>query len=173
MNKKEELRKVPTKNYIILIVMFIITFALVYYLYRWYDVYSDYQKETPVIRDVLPEINGEELDHYVQENPTTVVYMCTSSSNNCRTFENKFKKLIEKESLEEYITYINLSDVNTDDFTNNFNITYKYKKLLKNNYPALIVFEENNVVDIIQGNSKERLTITDVEKFLKENEIGE
>lgn len=173
MTKKESLRKIPTKNYIILIVMFALTFALVYYLYKWYNVYSNYQKETPVIRDTLPEINGDELEHYIQENPSIVIYMCTASDNICRSFENKFKKLIEKKSLEEYITYINLSDTDKEVFTNNFNDNYKYKKTLKNNYPSLIVFEENKVVDMIQGTSKEKLKITDVEKFLKENEIGE
>lgn len=173
MAKKEELRKVPTKNYIILVIMFIATFALVYYLYRWYNVYSTYQKETPVIRDTLPEINGDELDHYIQENPTTVIYLCTASDNKCRSFESKFKKLVEKDTLEEYITYINLSDTNTLDFTNHFNDTYKYKITLKNNYPALIAFEDNNIIDMIQESDKQKLSITKVKEFLKENEIGE
>lgn len=39
--KKEELREVPTKNYIALIAIFIATFLLAIYLYRYYVVYSE------------------------------------------------------------------------------------------------------------------------------------
>ena len=144
--KKEELRKVPTKNYIALITIFIATFLLAIYLYRYYVVYSEYQKQTPVIRDVIPEITDQELSNYVQESPNTVIYMCTASDDTCRNFEK---------------------------VTNDFNNKYDYKIKLKNNYPALVVFEDNEIRDIIQNSKKEKLTIDDVEQFLKRNKIGE
>lgn len=40
------------KNYIILAFIFLAVILLVWYIDRWYQVYSDYQKETPVIREV-------------------------------------------------------------------------------------------------------------------------
>ena len=66
--EKEEIRNVPLKNYIILLAIFIGTFLLTYYLYRWYKVYADYQNNIPVIRDSLTEITKEEMEHYVEEN---------------------------------------------------------------------------------------------------------
>ena len=99
---------------------------LVYYLYSWYKAYNEYQKEIPVIRNTLLEINSSEADHYIQENSDAVIYMCTASNDACRKFEKKFKKLIVKQSLEEAITYVNLSDSNTKEFTSNFNNSYKY-----------------------------------------------
>lgn len=171
--KKEELRKVPTKNYIILLIVIAITFFLVYYLYRFYVVYSAYQKETPVIRDVLPEITNQELEHYVQESPSAVIYMCTASSDACRNFEKSFKKLVEKENLSTYITYVNLSNADLGQFNDNFNHSYPYKQELKNEYPALVVFEDNKVRDIIQASDKKKLSISDVDQFLKRNKIGD
>lgn len=173
MAKKEELRKIPTKNYVIVVIMFLVTFLLVYYLYSWYKAYNEYQKEIPVIRNTLLEINSDEVDHYIKENADVVIYLCTASSNECRKYENNFKKLIEKKSLEESITYVNLSDVNTKEFTDKFNDSYKYKKELKNNYPAIVIFKDGNVVDMVQGDSKEKLTVSEVSKILKENKIGE
>lgn len=173
MAKKEELRKIPTKNYIILVGIFIILFLLVYYLCSWYKVYNDYQKEIPIIRNTLLEINSSEANHYIQENSDAVIYMCTASNDACRKFEKKFKKLIVKQSLEEAITYVNLSNTNTKEFTNNFNNSYKYKKELNNNYPAIVVFKDGNIVDMIQGDKKEELSISDVIKLLKENKVGE
>lgn len=173
LKKKEKLREIPTKNYLILLVIFIATFSLVYYLFRWYKVYSDYQNDIPVIRDSLPEISNEEMDHYIEENQTTVIYMCTASDTECRTFEKSFKKLIEKKSLKEYITYVNLTNTDLNNFTTNFNNNYKYKKTLTSTYPALVVFTDGEITDMIEATDKEKLSITEVDKFLKENKIGE
>ncbi len=170
---KKELRKIPTKNYVILMIIFIMVFLLIYYLYSWYKAYNEYQKEIPVIRDTLLEINSDEADHYIQENSDTVIYLCTASNDVCRKFEKNFKKLIEKKSLEEAITYVNLSDTSTEKFTDSFNNTYKYKNKLKNNYPALIVFKDGVIVDMVQGSKENKLTISEIEKVLKENNVGE
>ena len=173
MMKKEKLKEIPTKNYIILIVIFIVTFLLVYYLYRFYIVYSAYQKETPIIRTVLPEITDAELEHYIQEESSIVIYMCTASDDICRNFEKSFKKLILKKNLSTYITYVNLSNTDLTAFSNDFNNKYNYKQKLTDTYPALVVFENSEVRDIIQESKKERLTMYDVDQFLKRNKIGE
>ncbi len=171
--KIEGLRKIPVKNYIILLVIFLATFLLVYYLYRFYIVYSDYQKQTPIIREVLPEITYQELDHYVRESPSVVIYMCTASDDVCRNFEKNFKKLIIKKELTNYITYVNLTNADLEQFQIQFNSRYTYKQKLENNYPTLVVFEDSEVRDIIQNSKNEKLTIEEVDQFLKRNKIGE
>ncbi len=168
--KNDDKKSVPKKNYIILLGIIICTFLIVFYLYRWYKVYSDYQNDIPVIRDTLQEVSEEEMYHYIQENQTTVVYLCTASDTNCRNFEKKFKKLVEKDSLKEYIIYVNLTDVNKEEFMNKFNSTYPYKKKLQN-YPALIVFDSTKVVDMLQDKNN-NLSLSDVSGLLKRNEIG-
>ncbi len=168
MNEK---KSIPIKNYFILLLIILGTFFIVYYFYRWYVVYSDYQEDIPVIRDTLLEVSEEEMYHYIQENSTTVVYMCTSEDASCRNFEKSFKKLIERDSLKEYITYVNLTHVDKEKFIHNFNEKYHYKKELKN-YPAFIVFDSGNVVDLLQETKNSKVTISDVKSLLKRNEVG-
>lgn len=170
MEKQE--RKVPAKNYLLLLVLFIVTFLIVYYFYRWYVVYSEYQNDIPVIRDSLTEMTEEEMEHYVRETPTTTIYVCTASKTECRNFEKNFKKLVEKESLKEYIIYVNLDDQNKDTFVERFNQNHPYKKSGLKDYPALIYFEDGEVSDILQASEDEELTISDVVDFIDSNEIG-
>lgn len=172
MQKSKELRKIPVKNYIILGVIFLVTFLLVYYIYRWYVVYSDYQNQIPVIRDYLSEVTEQEMEHYISENPTAVIYVCTAEDIECRSFEKNFKKLVEKDSLKEYITYVNLTDENKDSFIVNFNQNYPHKKKSLTKYPAIIVFEDGKISDILQADSDDKLTVTQVKQFLKSNKIG-
>ena len=171
--KNSELRKVPKKNYVIFLVMILVTFLLVYYLYRFYTVYSDYQKQTPIIREVLPEITEQELEHYVQESPSIVIYMCTASDDTCRNFEKSLKKLVIKKELANYITYVNLTNTDLEQFSNHFNNSYPYKQKLENHYPALVVFEDSEIRDLLQSKQGKKLTIEEVDQFLKRNKIGE
>lgn len=169
----EEKKKIPSKNYIILLVIFIVTFLLVYYLYRWYQVYAEYQNDIPVIRDSLTEITKEEMQHYIEENPTNTIYLCTADNQDCRTFEKSFKKLIEKKSLKEYIIYVNLTDQNLEEFISEFNEKYPYKVKLTTNIPAFVTFEDGEITDILEKENNEKISIDEVSKYLKVNKIGE
>jgi len=167
--------KIDFKNYLILISIFLLTILLVLYISKWYQVYSDYQKETPVIRGTLNyEITNAELDHYIMENPSCVIYMCTANSDNCRNFEKDFKKLIQKNNLQNSIIYLNLSDIpDINAFIDEFNNKYNYKVKLTANYPALVEFTEGKITAFIEGNKTQSLTITKASQFIDLHHIGE
>ena len=167
-NKKNEKQKKSIKNYIILIAIFGLTILLVWYIAKWYEVRSDYKKETPVIRGTLNyEITSVDFYHYIMENPSSVFYMCTSSSDNCRSFEKDLKKLIIKKNLQNSIIYLNLSDSDIPEFVKSFNDNYKYKVKLTKNYPALVEFTDGKVTGLIQNTKDDILTITKVNQFLE------
>jgi hypothetical protein len=178
-NKKkaiqEEVQKRTVKSYAILGLVCLLFIGLILYLCKWYDVYDQYQKEIPVIRDSLQEIVSDDLEHYVLENPNSLIYICTSSDEQCRNFEKKFKKLIEKEELGDEIIYLNVTDVDQEAFVNNFNAKYAKKKQLTTNYPAIVLFDEGKAVRILQAKKDKKLNIDDVKHFIKLNEeaVGE
>ena len=83
--KSNDEQKKGIKNYFILIAIFLVVIFITLYFCNWYNVYNEYAMETPVIRGTLFELIPDEIDHYVQENPTTILYLCTSKS-----FTSKF-----------------------------------------------------------------------------------
>lgn len=169
---KEQEKTITIKNYIILAFVFLATACLTLYLCKCYYVYNDSKKEIPVIRGTLSEITSEELEHYVSDNPNCIVYMCTASDLNCRDFEEDFIRLIKKKSLQEEIVYLNLSNVNQDEFTEYFNKKYKYKISLTSKYPAIVMFEDTKVETILQENDDD-FSIVRVKQFIELNKIGE
>ena len=169
----KDTKKKSFKNYVILVVIFLVGMGLTLYLCQWYRVYDDYQKETPVIRNTLLEITYDDLEHYMMENPTTVIYMCTARDEKCRSFEKDFKKLIKREELNDYIVYLNLTDIDQNKFVEEFNNKYNFKVKLTANYPAFVVFEDGNVNSILQSDETKNITVSKVKQFLELNEIGE
>ena len=176
MTKKttpEEKQKKKVKNYIILVFVVLLFVGLVLYLCKWYKVYDEYQKDIPVIRDSLQEIVNEDLEHYILDNPSSLIYICTANDENCRDFEKKFKKLIEKDELADEIIYLNVTGIDQDSFVNSFNEKYTKKKKLTTNYPAIVVFDEGKVVSILQAKKDSKVKIDDVKHFIKLNKVGE
>ena len=165
MKKKNDNK---TKNYIILSILVLICVGLTLYFCKWYQVLDEKEKETPVIEGILPEITSMELDHYILENPTSTIYMCTASDITCRNFEKKFKKVIEKKNYENYIIYLNLSNIDQDEFIKDFNKKYKSgkNKLIKN-YPAIVIFNDNKLTNVLQGSKDKKLTVEKAKTFFK------
>ncbi len=169
---KKTQKQIPPKNYIILICLFVVTIFLLLFITEKYESYKEYEKQTPIIRGTLPEIGYTEVDHYITENPYVVLYMCTASDEVCRSFEKDLKKVVLKDGLSNSITYVNLSEVDSNQFVDEFNSKYPYKKDLTTSYPAFVIIRDTEIIDILQGNSEKPLTISKAEAFFKYYEVG-
>lgn len=162
-NKKNE--GINIKNYFILFIIFFVSMVIVLYLCNVYKVYEMSKLEEPVIRGSLIEINTADLSHYVIDTPSVIVYMCAASDDECRKFEKKLKKFVQREEIVDEIIYLNLSNTDLGEFTDNFNKDFKFKTKLKNRFPAFISFSNGEVDAILQGGKDSKLTISKVENF--------
>ena len=155
----DEKKKNYLKNYILLIILFACCIFFTIYFCKWYNVYKEYERETPVIRGSLSEITVDDLEHYVVDNSSAIIYMCTANDDECRAFEKDFKKYIHKNSITDEIVYLNLTGVDLEQFVQSFNQKYKYKIKLNGHYPAFVVFDEGRIISLLQGNKNKKITI--------------
>lgn len=168
----EEIKKSKFKNILILAVVSLLVVGLVFYLCDCYKVYEESKKEIPVLDGILVEISVAELDHYLLENPSTVIYICTIQDTTCRNYESKLIKLIEKKALNDDIVYLNVPEEERVQFVEEFNNRYNYKVKLGNKFPAYVIFDEGKISGVLQEKDKD-LTIEKTKQFIELNEIGE
>ena len=159
------------KNYIILLIIFIVFIVLVLYFCELYKVNEEEKMKTPIIEGMLSEIYSEDLDHYVLDNPTTIIYLCAANDDECRIFERNFRKLLKKKNYQNQLVYLNLTSEDQEKFVNKFNDKYYYRIKLTTDYPAFILFENGKVKKILQSNDKSELNINTVKQFLELNSI--
>ena len=174
--KQEQEQKRILKNYIILTFILILVVGLTIYLCECYKVYDKEQKTIPVIRGTLvSEITEVDLEPYLIENPSSVIYLCTASNEKCRSFEKDFKKIINKNNLQDTIVYLNLSNIEDQkEFVDDFNSKHECKKgKLTTNYPAILMFDEGKLKIILQGKNGEKLKMSKVNDFIDINKLGE
>ena len=165
-------KTIPLKNYLIIALIFLATIGLTIYLCNCYSVYNEGKKEIPVIRGTLSEITSEDFEHYILENPSSVVYMCTASEEKCRDFERDFKKIVVAKNLQDSIIYLNLSNTDIDSFVKDFNNKYNYKIKLTKNYPLLVEFTDGKVTGLVQGENGNSLSISKMKQFIEIHKIG-
>lgn len=173
MDKKETERKIGIKNYLILVLIFALATLATLYLCNVYSVYEESKRQIPVIRGTLSEITSEEVAHYISENPTVMLYMCTASDTICRNYEKDLKKYVEKEELQEEIVYLNISSEEKSTYAEEFNEQYPSRFTLTSNFPALVIFEDGEITHLLQAKENEKLTITKTKQFMELHRIGE
>lgn len=161
--------KTMFRNYMLLILLFVGMIVMVLYICELYKVSDEERKRVPIIEGSLQEIYNDDLEHYIMDNPTTIIYMCTANGDVCREFERDFSKLLKKKDYSNQLIYLNLTDLNQEEFVKNFNNLYNYKKQLTSYYPAFILFEDGKVKNILQGNKDKPLNIIKVKQFLELN----
>jgi len=171
VSKKEELKKIPVKNYIIVVIIFTISVVLAFFLRNWYISYQDYQKTIPVLEGVISEVRYNEIDNYIGDNQSVIIYIGVAEDDDCRELEKDLKKVIEKRHLKDKIVYFNISDVADKELLlKEFNDKYSLGDKIYA-YPAIVLIEEGKIIDSRSKNASRNLLVSDIEQLLDEYEI--
>ena len=172
--QKNEVKEIPTKNYLVLGIIIVITLLACVYIFSWFRQYNNSKINTPIITSTLREVEYNNLNTVLQERDMLIMYMCTTDESICRNFEKKFAKFVKDNNLTEEIIYLNLGySKDENHLLDKVYNEYKSDKLVKkvHEYPTLLIFNEGKIIDVLSSNSKDKLTIDDVNQFLEGYEL--
>ena len=137
------MREIPKKNYFILFIVIVFSLLIAFYFRNWYKAYEDSYLSKSIVGNYLFEINYKELDNYLVENQSAIIYVSKVGNEKIRNFEKKFINAINQNDLKNKILYLDLSNYKGD--TNN-----KYTINDKNitSVPNISVFKNGKLDDI-------------------------
>lgn len=154
----KENKTIKPKNYIILGVTIIITVIAVFYMRSWYITTKEYYATNSVMLDAINEINVEELDNYILENPKFILYVSSGQNGNIKSFEKQMKKIVVDEELENITLYLN------SDNTNMEQLKQKLNKIVDNENINKKINRDSAVSIYIIENGKMTRAIINAEK---------
>lgn len=161
--KNDGLRKIPTKNYIILGVVILFTMLILYYFYMWVDVYKESKINIPIMDKYMTVINYNELDNYIVENPNTIVYVSVLEDEQIREFEKKLKNKYRNNEIENEVLYMNITeDIDSKSVRNEMTSRYSLNTLNITNVPCVLVFDEGMLKSIYSVKDNDY----DIERFV-------
>lgn len=165
------MRKISTKNYVIYTIIVLITIAVVIFFSKWYEIKKDGQ--TTHRMNSIAEIKETDLDNYLVENPSIIIYLSNSNKEELKDFESEFNKYILKNNLNKKMIYIDLNGV-----SENFDKKLKNKlgidsssSYLNVNFSEdenIIIIEDSQLVSILYNTGK-NINMDDVKVFLRGN----
>lgn len=137
------MRKIPKKNYIIVIIMFCAVIVLTLSGARFYN---NSIKETSTLYNYIKSITKEELDQYLSENPSTVLYISDKYNLSNNAEEELLKSKIVEFNLYNNFIYMDKTQFDLE-FVKKFNNTYKIK-LDINKLPIIIIYSDSYIKNI-------------------------
>lgn len=132
----KKIREVSLRNYLLFIIIIVVSIAFVVYLYFGYRAYETGN----VYSDYLSVINFNEVDNYLVENKDAIMYVSISGDNEIRMFEKKFKKYIVNNSLSDNILYLDITNELKDQELRG-EIQNKYGSSV----PYIIIFNDGKI----------------------------
>lgn len=164
MLKRVENKRVTFVSYLKLLVYFLITLSIILLIRSFY--LRKYEKEIniPIIKNTIAEIKPTDIYNYLQENDNIIIYMCVANNRDCRNFESRLKRYLDNNTYNNEITYLNLSDIDTNSFFKEFNSKYSDKAI--NHYPIFVVFRDGRIVDYLK--IKSTTNFVEVRNFIED-----
>ena len=151
------MREIPVKNYFVLVSIAVAVVVISLVLRSLYIQKNGNKQYTSVVKEVVTEIKYEDLDNYLQESPTCVLFINDSSKKN-KKVQRDTKKIIVDNSIQQYVVYIEKTD----------NIIDKYD--LNSNSPIYVAYQNGVLTEIL---SKDNYTSKDIESFFVRNKVIE
>lgn len=159
------MRKVPVKNYILLAFLVVATVALTYYCCKFYTEHYRNSYLT-VMLPFITEIKEDDIENYVLENPTVVLYISDKLDSSLEEEEVEIKNVLTEQNIHQYFVYLDISNDKENSlksFQEDYHITLNYEKL-----PILVAFSDGQVTEIY---NEESFSINDITSFLIRNGV--
>ncbi len=134
------MRKISKKNYVWLMLIVIATIAITFFLAH---IYNNRHREKSVLSEYLSEVTLKDLDTYLLEKDTAVLYIDDKYNLSDNKEEKKLKEKIIKYNLYNQFVFLDASMIDSE-FVNNFNQKYHYT--FKEEYPMIIIIKDKKVI---------------------------
>lgn len=162
------MREIPKKNYVILLVIIILTILLTIYLGNWYKATQYMNIDENILAERLPEVKLAEIDTFLQENPNIIIYIASSTNQENKVFEKKLYDYIVKNNLTNSFVYLNKNDVLEQQIVD---LQKKYgsediKNINMTFIPNFYVVQDGKITNFYNRTGK--ISYQDAIKFLKE-----
>ncbi len=151
-------RKIPSKNYVILIIIVIITVILTFYISAWVKAYQDDKLKVSPLSGVVEEVLPEEIKTTIAEQNEIMLYVSYTQNDKIYKAEKDILKYLKDHDIVDKMLYVNISEQQDE-----------YEKILKDTFPnitfedaPLLIYVKNGEAVEVINNTKGVIYVVDV-----------
>jgi len=154
--KKDEFRKISSKNYYIVLFVSLFVIVLTLYVRTLYLNYQSNKSENSVFFDKnINQINIEDLDYALGERNDVILFVSYNGDKTISSMERRLNREVIKKELNDKFFYLNVSNYMDDDY---------YLSILKEKFPdneidfekapMLIYIKNGRSLEVIDSSKK-------------------
>ena len=162
---KRQEREIPKKNYLYLIIMFIIVIFVTLLIFDIRDNINSKKLETSNFNQFISEVKLEEIDSILTE-PSSDLFILITKVNDEEIYqlEGNIKRIIKNYDMRENFIYIDYTDKEISELNKKLNTNIK-------TIPALIYYKNGVFVKSVDS-SEDLLNSSDIEQIIEEFELN-
>ena len=155
--KKEVLRKVPAKNYYIVIGVSLLVIALTLYVRSFYLNYQAKNTEDSIFYDKsINQINIDDLNFATNESTDAILFVSYNGDKIVSSMERRLYREINKKGVNDKVIYLNVTEkLSNDEYLNALRNRFPENAANINRAPMFIYIKNGVSVEVID--SKDRL----------------
>lgn len=132
------MKKVFQKNYIILVILLVVTVFITLFLA---DIYTSKNKLVSNFYEYSNKIKPQEFNEFILETPDAIVYISNKYNLTNETFEKSLQDKISNLNLKENLVFIDTNEIKTE-----------FIEQLKTNYGVYLELEKTPMIIVIVNN---------------------
>ncbi|NLC48365.1 MAG: hypothetical protein GX758_03280 [Tenericutes bacterium] len=110
MEKKEATKKIPMRNYFIVLAVSIVVVVVSLYVRVFYLGYEKNKLNTSIFSEKVDQINLNDMNFALSETAEAILYVSYTGSSEINSMEKKLYKEIEKTGIAEKVIYLDVSE---------------------------------------------------------------
>lgn len=162
-------RVIPKKNYVIVLILAIATCLVLGYFVRWYRLREEGLQPASVVTQAITEINFDEIENYLLENPNVFIYVSNPQVENTQNFEKELRDYLKEEELQHRMVYLDLSKMTEQE---QIQFSQEWLELDQVVEPNMIVIENGEKKDQLYRTAT-AITMNDVKTMINHYEVNE
>ncbi len=162
----------PKKNYFLLFGICLCTILLAVYINKWALAFKKTKLDNSPLNNSVYVLSADELTESINELNKGILYVSYTGSEKIYRFEKMLLKKIDKDSLNDYILYIDMKDqFKNEKYIVLLNAELNSDLLQDLKLPAFIYIENGKIIEI--ADSKDSMvTIEDFQSLVSKYNIG-
>lgn len=168
MNKRE----VPTKNYVILLLISVFTIVLTLYINAWVNTYKSNKLSVSPLDGVVEEVNINEINVTFSEMNEVLLYISYTNNKKIYNAEEKILKYIKGHDLVDKFIYVNVLDYLENK---------EYLKILKETFvevkdniedAPMLIYVKNGKAEKVINRKNSTISTYDISELIKEYKLN-
>ncbi len=158
-------RNIPFKNYVILGIISLVTFALLYYFVDFYNREKAYESSIHTRMRFLSEVKESEIENYILDNHDVIIYISDSTDDAYQDFEKQLKTLMNHQNLTKSVVYMDMNKISSEKNIKNI---FHLDTLV---YPNVLIVSDAAATETLYTENQEknpREVIYYIQKHLEE-----